>query len=188
MDDIRIKASAAVLYCLFAMCPAGPVSAESLEEHNVLAALTLNIVRFTSWPAGAFKEASDNITLCLIGDNIVQQAFENIKHKGVGNKRLNVVFLSRLRNFESCQVLYISELKRNILLQVIDEVKNLPVLTIGESNEFAHEGGMVGMENVRGKIQLTVNLSVVKVAGLTISSRLLKLATVIGETGVKETK
>ncbi len=151
---------------------------QSLEEQTVLAALTLNIVRFTTWPDGS--SIKDTIDLCVVGDNVVQQSFAGIDNKTVNNKTLRVINLTRLRNFEQCHVLYVSDLKQNILLQVFVEIKKLPLLTIGEGYDFAVQGGMVGLENVNGKITLHVNLSVARESNLNISARLLNLAKIIG--------
>jgi hypothetical protein len=153
--------------------------AQSLEEQTVVAALALNIVRFTTWPADA--PMKETIDFCVIGDNVVQQAFVGIDHKPVGNKTLRVINLSRLRNYEQCHVLYISDLSQNILLQVFAEIKKRPLLTIGESDEFAEQGGMIGLENVNSKITLHINLPVARESNLNISARLLKLAKIIGE-------
>lgn len=155
-----------------------PIVAQSLEEQTVLAALALNIVRFTTWPAESSMQQT--IEFCVVGDNVVQQSFTGIDGKTVGNRTLHVTNLTRLRNFEQCNVLYISGLKQNILLQVFVEIKNRPLLTIGESYDFAAQGGMVGLENVNGKIDLNVNLSVMHASNLNISARLLKLANIIG--------
>jgi hypothetical protein len=155
-----------------------PTLAQSLEEQSVLAALTLNIVRFTTWPDDTSMK--DTIDLCVVGDNVVQQSFVGIDHKSVGNRTLHIVNLTRLRNFEQCRVLYVSNLKQDILLQVFVEIKKLPLLTIGEGYDFAVQGGMVGLENVNGKITLHVNLPVARESNLNISARLLKLAKIIG--------
>lgn len=158
-----------------------PVYAQTLEEHTVLAALTFNIVRFTSWPESSQAHANDSLRLCLVGNNVVQQSFLSIDGKTFGKKTLQVINLSRLRNLEQCQVLYISELKQNLLQQIFIELKNEPILTIGESHEFAELGGMVGLENINGKIDLLVNLGAVRQSSLNISSRLLKLAHIIND-------
>ena len=155
-----------------------PTFAQSLEEQSVLAALALNIVRFSTWPPKS--QMKQSINFCVIGDNRVQQSFIGINNKTVGNLTLQVINLSRLRNFEECHVLYVSNLKQNILLQVFAEIKKRPLLTIGEDYDFAEQGGMIGLENVNGKIILHVNMAAVREANLNISSRLLKLAKIIG--------
>jgi hypothetical protein len=153
---------------------------QSLEEQSVLAALALNIVRFTNWPSEAEKEMKEAINFCVVGDNVVQQSFTSIDNKTVGDKTLRVLNLSRLRNFDQCHVLYISDLKQNVLLQLLVEIKKRPVLTIGEDDNFAEYGGMIGLRNDNGKINLYINLPVAKEANLNISARLLKLAKIIG--------
>lgn len=156
-----------------------PAQALTLEEQTVLAALALNIVRFTTWPDEAQRGMKDTIDFCVVGDNVVQQSFASIDHKAVGNKSLNIINLSRLSNFDQCHVLYISEIRQNILLQVFVEIKKRPLLTIGGGNDFAQLGGMVGLENVNNKMTLHVNVTSVREANLTISSRLLSLAKII---------
>ena len=158
-----------------------PALPQSLEEQKVMAALTLNIVRFTTWPEEAAKPPKHSLDICVVGDNVVQQSFADIDQKAIGNKTLRVVALTRLRNFEDCQALYVSDLKQNILLQLFDETKTQALLTIGEGYDFAAQGGMVGLENVDGKIALYINLPAMREANLQISARLLKLAHIIGK-------
>jgi YfiR/HmsC-like len=155
--------------------------AQTLEEQTVLAALALNVVRFTSWPAETQAQMKNTVDFCVVGDNLVQQSFTTIDNKAIGDKTIHIINLSRLRNYEQCHVLYISELQNNIVLQIFAETKNRPLLTIGESYNFAAQGGMVGMENVDEKIILHVNLQAVNESKLTISARLLKLAKIIGK-------
>lgn len=52
---------------------------------------------------------------------------------------------------------------------------------MGKGYDFAVQGGMVGLENVNGKINLHVNLPVTRESNLNISARLLKLAKIIGK-------
>jgi YfiR/HmsC-like len=153
---------------------------QSMDEQAVLAALALNIVRYTTWPAEAQDQKNSTIDFCVVGDNVAQESFSSIDNKPVGDKTIHIIFLSRLRNYQQCRVLYISELKQNYLLQVFSEIQKKPILTIGESYEFAKNGGMVGLENVDGKITMHVNLTPIHETKLNISARLLKLAKVIG--------
>lgn len=156
-----------------------PTFALTLEEEMVLAALALNIVRFTTWPEKTQSNSEESLGLCVVGNNMVQESFASIDHKKVGNKTLKVINLSRLNSFEQCHVMYISELKKNILLQVFFEIKESSLLTIGKGGDFAEMGGMVGLEKVNNKITLHVNVQKVRKANLNISARLLSLAKII---------
>ncbi len=154
-------------------------AAGTLEGQTVLAALSLNIVRFTNWPPETRAQMKNAINFCVAGDNGAQESFATIDNKAVGDKTLHVVNLSRLRNFEQCHVLYIDELKQNVLSQMLLETKKRPLLTIGEGHDFAAQGGMVGLGNIGGKIILQINLPVVRESNLSIDARLLKLAKII---------
>ncbi len=153
-----------------------PVYSRSVEKQTVLAVLTLNVARFTTWPEQVFNADTPVLNLCVLGDNVVQQAFANIDNKKVNTKTIHISILSRLRNLSECQLLYISELEQNILLQVLLELKGLPILTVGENLDFIKAGGMIGLEKVKGKIQMSVNLPIIKQSELVMSSRILKLA------------
>ncbi|MGR8929293.1 MAG: YfiR family protein [Gammaproteobacteria bacterium] len=147
-----------------------------LDRYSVLSALTLNFARFTQWPETVFSKSMEGLNICLVGDNIVQQAFENVAGKNVANKRIEVINANRLRNLADCHILFISDLPKNLLTQVFLDINGKPVLTIGETAEFVESGGMVGMIDVEGKIKLYINLPVAKSAGLMISSNLLRLS------------
>ncbi|OAI28348.1 YfiR family protein [Methylomonas koyamae] len=177
-----VNAIGACALALFAsaasVCAAAPAA---FEQYSVLAALTLNFARFTQWPDSAFADAGNALNVCLVGDNVLLQSFESIDGKNVGNRSIKIVNSERLRNLNQCQILFISELPNNVLLQVFLDTKTLPVLTMGEDTDFAANGGMVAMVNVDGKIQLHINLAAVKASGLTISSNLLRLAKIVGD-------
>ncbi len=152
---------------------------QSIEKQAVLAVLTLNIARFTSWPEVALNETKPRLNLCVFGDNIIQHSFEAINNKKAKNKTIHIINLSRLRNLQQCQLLYINNLDHNRLIPLLQELKNYPILTIGENIDFLQSGGMIGLENINGKIKLIINLPNLKQANLIISSRLLKLARIV---------
>lgn len=165
--------------CLL-LCFSGtlPVYAHSFEKQAVLAVLTLNLARFTTWPESVFDRENPILNLCVVGDNIVQLSFAIINNKRINNKTLHVINLSRLRHLSQCHLIYLSHLEHKRLRQVILELKYMPILTIGENSRFIKEGGMVALDKIQGKIQLNINLPIIKQSGLIISSRILKLATI----------
>jgi hypothetical protein len=162
-----------IIFCLLLFFNSmASVQARSVEKQAVLAALTLNLGRFTTWP----ERKSPALNLCVIGNNVVQESFVNMNGKTINNKALRIINRSRLRYLSQCQLLYISALKRNILKQVLVELKDLPILTVGENFWFLKAGGMVGLESRDGKMQININLPAIEQSDLVMSSRILKLA------------
>lgn len=175
----------AIKVCVLALLMMGPRTALAaplaVEQYTVLAALTLNFARFTQWSEQAFADLGNNLQVCLVGDNVLMQSFDSIAGKVVGTKVIKIINADKLRNLHQCNILFVSELPNNVLAQVFLDIKQYPVLTIGEGLDFIHSGGMVAMINTDGKIQLHINLPIVKNAGLTISSSLLRLAKIMGD-------
>jgi hypothetical protein len=63
-------------------------------------------------------------------------------------------------------------------------VAGLPVLTVGEHEEFLTDGGMIRLFVEDNKVRFSINQKAADAAGILISSRLLRLArAVIGTTG-----
>lgn len=174
------KKTRLIAFCiLLVVSSIAPVSSRSVETQTVLAALTLNVARFTRWPKQVFIKPEAPLNLCVFGGNIVQQSFDNIDDTIINNRAIHIINLSRLRNLGRCQLLFLSGLDRHRLTPLLIELRGWPILTVGENMEFLQAGGMVGLEKINGKIQLTINLSMVKKSQLVISSRLLKLAKIV---------
>lgn len=153
--------------------------ADSAQDSTVIAALALNFARFTEWPASILKPSDTSIQLCVLGDNVTQQAFSEIDHKPVGNRSLNIVSMSRIKNLGQCHMLYISGIDRSTSIQLLAEVSNQHILTLGEDDDFIRDGGMIHISIPDGKVNILVNLNAVKHAELQISSRVLKLVTIV---------
>jgi len=82
------------------------------------------------------------------------------------------------RNYitSNCQILYIAGSERGSYRSLEIITKKNPVLTISELAGFVQAGGIVELNDAKGKIQFDINLDVAFFNGLTISSRLLSLA------------
>ena len=172
----KISLLIAFLAVVSAIEPAA--TADPAEDISVITALTLNLARFTEWPKSLIANEAE-IRPCVIGDNVIQQSFEKLDATPIGEKKIHTVQLTRLKNFEQCHLLFINGLDRSTVLQLLNEIKSHPILTVSdEDNHFLADSGMVVFKVVEGKVNIEVNLNAVKLAGLEISSRVLKLATI----------
>ncbi len=153
--------------------------ARSVEKQTVLAVLTLNIARFTQWPEQAFQAEQDKLNICVLGNNIVQQAFQQINNKQVNEKVINIIALSRLTKLKRCQLLYLTDLNNSRLAVLLTELQGQATLTIGETEAFLKMGGMVALVQNKGKMQIMINLARIKQADIVINSSLLKLSRIV---------
>ncbi len=144
---------------------------------QVKAAFTLKIIDFVEWP----NKENTTFLVSVLGD---EELFESFKGLGeIETKGRNLVLKKynvNDKNKEKCHVIFISKSRREMLPDILKEFEDRSVLLIGDVPGFAQMGGMVNLVESEGKLGMEVNLRNVKKAGLSISSRLLRLAKIIG--------
>lgn len=145
------------------------------HEYPLKTAFLYNLARMVEWPAEE-PHSPFPLTICLFGKDTFGDALEAIKHKKIKNRSLMFKRAISLGEVGQCHILFIGALEKNNIACVLDKVKNLPVLTVGETATFVKQGGMINLERLHDKIQIEINLQAVKCAGLTVSSRLLAIA------------
>lgn len=147
-------------------------------EYRVKAGFIYNLMRFTEWPNGAFRRSDDPLRVCVFGENPFGHYLESIAGPEVGGRRVTVD-QTGIDGIEACHVIFISRSSQMELRLALDRLDGRPVLTIGDMDDFAAEGGAVNLVTRRGKVRLEVNPDAVKRAGLTLSSAVLRLATIV---------
>ena len=152
-----------------------PAYADAVQEYTAKSVLALNLARYSDWPPEAFKDGGATLNLCVLGDEVVQQAFALVDKKQVGNRLLSIHSSNDSKNLELCQLLYVSA-DADKAAQLFEESRKRHILTIGETEGFLAQGGMVYLEMADPKINLHVNLDATQKAGVRISARVLKLA------------
>ena len=74
---------------------------------------------------------------------------------------------------------------RKYLAQILDSVKGSSILTVADTGGFVRQGGMIGFVLEENRVRLEVNPQLAERSHLRISSKLLALARIVGENGVK---
>jgi len=87
------------------------------------------------------------------------------------------------KDFKECRILFVSSSERFHFEEVVDAVKALPILTVGEAPGFAERGGMIRLMLEDNRVRFEVNVEAAQHGNLNISSRLLTLARIIAPAG-----
>jgi hypothetical protein len=80
-------------------------------------------------------------------------------------------------------ILFVSKSEKGRLGQILAAVRGKSILTVGETEAFARQGGIINFITVDNKVRYEINLDAAKRADLDISSKLLRLAKIIGYGG-----
>jgi hypothetical protein len=143
-----------------------------------------NFAKFVDWPAQTFDSSVQPIVFCVLGQTPLSAALRDaLSGKVVDHRPLEFRLLADSKQAGKCQVLFISSPDRKHLRQILDEVKSLTVLTVGEVEDFVEAGGIVRFVLEEGRVRLEFNLDAADDAKLHISSKLLALARTVRRTG-----
>jgi hypothetical protein len=173
-----------ILVTLVSVFLTSQVAAEgnASSEYAVKAAFLFHFAQFVEWPPTAFKDANAPLTFCTLGEDEFHGALDqSINGKTIESRSLRVQHLKQFQEVEGCQVIFIGADDKKRIPALLASLKDSPVLTVGESEHFAQEGGMIGFSLEENKIRFEINLGSAEHAKLKLSARLLALAkTVLG--------
>ena len=146
------------------------------------AAFLFHFAQLVDWPAPSPGEENRPLTLCTLGQDPFGGDLETtLQGKSIGTHRVQIRHVRQPQDVPGCQVVFISGRDRKQVVSLLASLKNDAVLTVGESDDFVKQGGMIGFCMDSDKVRFDVNVDAAARAKLKISSRLLLLAkSVIG--------
>ncbi len=151
--------------------------APSLTEYQVKALCLLNFAKYVDWPPEAYPQADAPLTIGVLGESHFGRDFEQAAAgKSINGRKIVIRELSGGEDWGKCRILFVSASEKKRLAEIISKVKSLPVLTVGETEQFTEKGGVINFMKKEGKIRFEIGLDAAREAKLTISSKLLNLA------------
>jgi hypothetical protein len=192
-DDVRRRARLAADAARFLFCCSlaffwmAIASGQSVSgEYQLKAAFVYHFTQMVEWPADAMGPGTSPVVLCTMEDGEYQSALNS----AAGGKQIGAhpIQVRSLHNSDprTCNVLVISGKDKKRTQAILEATKDAPILTVGDSEDFASSGGIIAFFVEDNKIRFDVNLYAAQHTNLKISSRLLLLArNVIASNGQK---
>ena len=175
----------AVVWLLVAVLVASDVREAAAQDapapqHQIEAVFLFHFAQFVSWPPQAFPDAGAPLVIGVLGeDPFGTYLDEVVRGETVGGRPLAVRRYRRAEDVDACHILFVGRDEARHLARLLPQLGRRPVLTVGETDDFARRGGMVQFVEERGKIRLRINVEAARTTGLSISSKLLRLADVV---------
>jgi hypothetical protein len=186
LDDVtrwirfqRIVRFAKLLLALVIFILAAPPPAAA-SDYQFKAAYILNFANLTLWPQNSFRNPTDPFAICLVGTDEVHQLFEK-QYDGliIANRPVAILKVSKPSELSGCQIVMITADAEERIDEFIEATEGTSILTIGETQDFAQQGGIIGFYKDESKIRFEINQGAAQNARLRISSRLLRLARLV---------
>lgn len=178
----RMRSAPRFRHCaeaVFLALAAAAVFAQSntSAEYEIKAAFLFHFAQFVEWPRETFQQADSPITYCTIGEDPFRGALDaSLEGKKLGARPFRVRHLQKAKEAPGCQVLFIGAEEKKSLAETLSSVEGRATLTVGETEHFADDGGMIGFCVEQNKMRFEINVEKAERAHLKISARLLALA------------
>jgi YfiR/HmsC-like len=157
--------------------------ASDSSEYLIKAGFIFNFAKFVEWPTTAFAQPDSPIVIGVLGTDPFGTIIDQIvKDKKIGARGFIVKRLrwgSDVKDLRDCKILFVSASEKAHLDEVVQIVRGLPILTVGETPGFAERGGIIRFTVEDNRVRFEVNVDAAHQADLTISSRLLTLARIV---------
>jgi len=147
------------------------------KEYQVKAVYLLNFTRYIDWPANSFKQTNSPFVICILGQDRFGEDLRSIISSSVTEGR--TIVLRKINSAEQAkdaQIVFIGQSERHRTTEILQNLKGLPLLTVGETEGFLQTGGMVNLRIEDESVQLDIDQASAEKAGLKISSKLLQIA------------
>jgi hypothetical protein len=159
-----------------AAAPAAPS-----KEYQLKAVFLFNFAQFVDWPARAYKDAQSPCVIGVLGDDPFGAYLDNLV-RGERSSTKHPIVVQRYRRVEDigdCHVLFICGSEAGRMDAILAGLKGRSILTVGDVDDFTRLGGIVRFVIEQGKIRLRINVEAARAADITISSYVLRLATIV---------
>jgi hypothetical protein len=147
------------------------------SEYQVKAAWLLNFARFVEWPGRSFGSPRAPFVVGVVGRDPfgkdLEQAFAG---KTVRGRAFEFRHFPSDSDLHGCHILFFGKSERRRIRDQLSKIGTVPVLTVGEDEDFLEEGGIVNFLLKDRSIRFEINLKAAQAAELKLDANLLKVA------------
>jgi hypothetical protein len=159
------------------------------QEAQIKAHFVLTAVRFVTWPAPAFRGERDPIVFGVLGDAEVADSMDAmLAGRTIGGRPVRLERLRSASGAAGCHVLFVGRAEAGRAGSHLERVRRRWVLTVIDSDRLAPREGILALRLHEGLIQFEVNLDESRRAGLEISSKLLRLGSVVRDRNLEASR
>lgn len=146
-----------------------------VQIQKVEASFIANFMRYIKWPE---QESMKSFTIGVYGKNqmIFKELSNSINGRNVGLAIIKVIEVETLEEIKSCQTLFIPKGKAGRIKNDISTLESFAVMPITEEQEYMPDFAMINFKVKDSKLTFQLNSGVAQKKKITVSSKLLQMA------------
>lgn len=179
--NCRIARVGLLLICgtLFALLHA-PAQSDDDNEYRVKLAFLYNFTQFIEWPPEAFSAPNAPLVICVAGrDPFKGDIEQGLRGRTAGGHPIEIRKLKPNDDQKVCHMIFVRSGEKKVASKILTSLKGSSTVTIGESTDFAAEGGLINLTLDGDKLRFEINLNAAMQTRLKISAKLLSLAKIV---------
>jgi hypothetical protein len=150
------------------------------KEYEIKALFLYHFTNFVSWPHSAFTGDADPFRICLFGEDPFGKTIDlTVNNQQVDNHPLVVERINDISALRTCHILFIHPSEQVRLEEVLNAIKDYPILTVSEIEGFVTKGGMIEFIKLDNKVGMGINPNALNAVNLKARAQLLKLVKII---------
>jgi hypothetical protein len=177
----RIRGAAWLLTLVVLAHPSWALeAAQPVAEPALKAAFLLNFTKFTDWPEDELAPAAP-LVLCSADSEVAAALDGLVAGRAVNQHALTLRRVKLDESVRGCALLYTGRLDEKRTSQLVSTLGGASILTVGDAQDFAARGGMIGFFVDDGRMRFAINRGAVQRTRLKLRAQLLTLAKIIKE-------
>jgi len=146
-------------------------------EDSIKATFLFNFTKFVEWPAPTGGPSPEPFRLCVVAEPLFAVAVDRtIEDESVGGRPLVRVSPPSPEAARTCQILFLGHAENDRADRWMAAVRDSPVLVVSESKTAWDRGSHINFVVEGNRVRFDVNADAASRAGISISSKLLRVA------------
>lgn len=155
------------------------------DPNEIKAACLRNFAHYVTWPASAFTPGDSHWNIAILGDDPFGDILEKTLKGRTEQERPFAIFRAdTLDKLPSSQIVFVAYKDAAKRRAVLNQLKDRPVLTVGDAPDFLREGGIIRFQ-VTDRVEMSINLDQARAVSLTIPTKLLEVSHRVLRNGVE---
>ncbi len=166
---------------IFILLQAGSISASSEMQSGraleIQAAFLIKFCSYVTWPEERFSTPGDSVIVGILGRDPFGSKLDKIARSSrAGERNIEIRRFSEPDSLGQVHILFIAPSEVARLHKIVSEIPDSAVLLVSNVPGFLESFGMINFVLVAKKIRFDISRTNSEKAGLTISSKLLRVA------------
>jgi YfiR/HmsC-like len=176
-----LRALVVVLLAVALLARPAAAQQSSSGEAAIKAVYLYNFTKFVDWPEAAFGGSSAPFVVCTFGDNDFRRELRGVMYREqVHGRPITIMEPDANDDLRTCHLVYFGNDDPDRMARRLAALRQAPVLTVGEGQRFLDQGGQIAFVIEDNRVRFDIRQEPAATAGLTVSSKLLRVARQVG--------